>query len=192
MHNIHIFLFFFLTTGGRWLCLTEVQFTVTHSIDQSLHQFLTLLLIWTLLPNLTFCLIAKGFHKTFATGATCQQRTLTPPDTWSCPTLVLASVLMLKPISPELVLFPDFWVSNIPRYFCFCLFRNVILWQLSNRRPYLFILLYYYWINRILFKNPICDIKLHFESERDNSEMRERVKLLQWVESQMKISTSQT
>ena len=27
--------------------------------------------------------------------------------------------LMLNPISHELVLFPDFWVSNIPRYFCF-------------------------------------------------------------------------
>ena len=36
--------------------------------------------------------------------------------------LGLASVLMLRPISPELVLFLDFWVSNIPRYFCFCLF----------------------------------------------------------------------
>ena len=62
-----------------------------------------------------------GFHRTFSTGAACQQRTLTPPDTWSCPTLGLASVLMLRPISPELVLFLDFWVSNIPRYFCFCL-----------------------------------------------------------------------
>ena len=40
------------------------------------------------------------------------------PDSWSCPTLGLASVLMLRPISPELVMFPDFWVSNIPRYFC--------------------------------------------------------------------------
>ena len=28
---------------------------------------------------------------------------------------------MLRPISPELVLFLDFWVSNIPRYFCFAL-----------------------------------------------------------------------
>ena len=81
---------------------------------------LTLLLILTLLPNLTFYLIARGFHRTFATGAACQQRTLTPPDTWSCPTLGLASVLMLRPISPELVLFLDFWVSNIPRYLCFC------------------------------------------------------------------------
>ena len=40
--------------------------------------------------------------------------------TTSSPTLGLASVLMLRPISPELVLYPDFWVSNIPRYFCFC------------------------------------------------------------------------
>ena len=94
--------------------------TVTPSIDQALHQFLTLLLIWTLLSNLTFYLIARGFHRTFATGAACQQRTLTPPDTWSCPTLGLASVLMLRPISPELVLSPHFWVSNIPRYFRFC------------------------------------------------------------------------
>ena len=94
--------------------------TVTSSIDQTLHQFLTLLLIWTLLPNLTFYLTARVFHRTFAMGASCQQRTLTPPDTWSCPTLGLASVLMLRPISPELVMFPDFWISNIPRYFCFC------------------------------------------------------------------------
>ena len=48
------------------------------SIDQALHQFLTLLLILTLLPNLTFYLIARGFHRKFATGAACQQRTLTP------------------------------------------------------------------------------------------------------------------
>ena len=70
-----------------------------------------------------FYLIARGFHRTFATGAACQQRTLTPPDTWSCPTLGLASVLMFRPTSPELVLFLDFWVSNIPRYFCFCVLK---------------------------------------------------------------------
>ena len=55
----------------------------------------------------------------YATGAACQQRTLTPPDTWSCPTLGLACVLMSRPISPELVLSPDLWISNIPRYFSF-------------------------------------------------------------------------
>ena len=56
-----------------------------------------------LLPNLTFYLIVWGFHRTFATGAACQQRTLTPPDTWSCPTFGLAYVLMSRPISPELI-----------------------------------------------------------------------------------------
>ena len=52
-----------------------------------------------------FCWIPG--HRTYATGAACQQRTLTPPDTWSCPTLGLACVLMSRPIFPELVLSPD-------------------------------------------------------------------------------------
>ena len=60
------------------------------------------------LPNLTFYPIARGFHRIFATGVACQQRTLTPPDTWSCLTFGPESVLMLRPISPELVFFPDF------------------------------------------------------------------------------------
>ena len=68
-----------------------------------------------------------GFHRAYVTGVACRQGTLTPPDTWSCPTFGLASVLMLRPISPELVLFLDFWVSNIPRYFCFC-FGAMDLW----------------------------------------------------------------
>ena len=59
------------------------------------------------------------FHRAYATGAACQQRTLTPPDTWSCPTLGLACVLMSRPIFPELVLSPDLWISNTPRYFSF-------------------------------------------------------------------------
>ena len=71
------------------------------------------LLIWTLLPNFTFYLIMRGFHRTYATGATCQQSTLTHPDTQSYPTLGLAYyVLMSRPMSPELVLSPDFWISN--------------------------------------------------------------------------------
>ena len=98
---------------------------MTPSIDRTLHQFWPLL-IWTLLPNLTFYLIVQGFHRTYATGAACQQRTLTPPDTWSCPTLGLACVLMSRPISPELVLSPDFWISNIPRYFSFVFFGSNI------------------------------------------------------------------
>ena len=85
------------------------------------------LLIWTLLPNLTFYLIVQGFHRTYATGAACQQRTLTPPDTWSCPTLGLACVLMSRPISPELVLSPDLWISNTPRYFYFAFSELVVI-----------------------------------------------------------------
>ena len=68
---------------------------------------------------LNFTLLNIGFHGASAKGVACRQGTLTPPDTWSCLTLGLASVLMLRPISSELVLFPDFWVSNILRYFCF-------------------------------------------------------------------------
>ena len=82
------------------------------------------LLIETLLPNLTFYLIVQGFHKAYAMGAACQQRTLTPPDTWSCPTSGLACVLMSRPNSHELVLSPDFWISNIPRYFSFASIRK--------------------------------------------------------------------
>ena len=90
------------------------------------------LLIWTLLPNLTFYLIVQGFHRTYATGAACQQRTLTPPDTWSCPTLGLACVLMSRPISPELVLSPDFWISNTPRYFSFALDYKCSTWYIIS------------------------------------------------------------
>ena len=60
-----------------------------------------------------------GFHGAYATGVACWQGTLTPPETWSCPTLGLACVLMSRPISPELVLSPDLWISNTPRYFSF-------------------------------------------------------------------------
>ena len=77
------------------------------------------LMIWTLWPNFTYYLIVQGFHRTYATGAACQQRMLAPPDTWSCPTLGLAYILISRPIYSELVLFPDFWVLNIPRYFSF-------------------------------------------------------------------------
>ena len=72
------------------------------------------------LPTLTL-LLNIGFHRASATSVACRQGTLTPPDTWSCSTLGLACVLMSRPISPELVLSPDFWISNIPRYFSFAL-----------------------------------------------------------------------
>ena len=41
---------------------------------------------------------------------------LTPPDTRSYRSLRLACVVMSGQVSSKLVLFPDVWVSNIPRY----------------------------------------------------------------------------
>ena len=96
------------------------QYTVTPSINRTLHQFWPLL-VWTVLPNLTFYLIVRGLHRTFETGAACQQRTLTPPKTWSCPTLGFACVPMSRPISPELVLFPDFLSFEHPLVLLLCL-----------------------------------------------------------------------
>ena len=68
-------------------------------------------------------LLNIGFHRASVTRVACPQGTLTPPYTWSCPTFGLANVLIMRPIYPELVLFPGFffWVSNIPRYFWFAL-----------------------------------------------------------------------
>ena len=48
-----------------------------------------------------------------------QTRTLTTPDTWLCPNLGFVSVIILRSISPQLVLSPYFWVSNTPRYVWF-------------------------------------------------------------------------
>ena len=95
----------------------------------------------------------QGFHRTYATGAACQQRTLIPPDTWSCPTLGLACVLMSRPISPELVLSPDLWILNTPRYFSFPLIFGIL--SLFN---------FTYKMNNVLsinnpgFDNNLCQI----------------------------------
>ena len=62
-------------------------------------------LIWTLYTNLTFYHIVQGFHRTYATDAACQQRTLTPPDTWSCPTLGLLVSGLLNFEHPSVLLF---------------------------------------------------------------------------------------
>ena len=60
------------------------------------------LLIWTLLPNLTFYLIVQGFHRTYATGAAYQQRTLTPPGHLVLSHLGFANVLLLRPLTLNL------------------------------------------------------------------------------------------
>ena len=97
-----------------------------------------LLLGWLARPLYLFCTyyrgwtyyqILGGFHRTIATGAASQQRTLTPPGTWSCPNLAVCS-------NVETILFwtcatvtvhqffcilhchsSGLWISNIPLYF---------------------------------------------------------------------------
>ena len=85
----------------------------------------------TLLPDLTFYLIVWGFHRTFATGAACQQRTLTPPDTWSRPTLGLACVLMSRPISPEFVLFSFEYPSVLLFWLRQTYWKKLARWAIS-------------------------------------------------------------
>ena len=68
-----------------------------------------------------YYLIPKGFHRTFATGAVCQHRTLTAPDTWSCPIWDLHLFLCWDHSFLNLSCLRTFWVSNIPRYFYFAL-----------------------------------------------------------------------
>ena len=90
----------------------------TPSIDQIFHQFwscseLDLITKFDLYPT---CSYASFPQKTIATGIACQHRTLTPPEISSCPAFGLACVLMLRPISPKIVIFLDFWGWNIPRF----------------------------------------------------------------------------
>ena len=66
-----------------------------------------------LITEFDFLLNCVRFPQNISKGAACQQMTFSPSDTWSCPTLGLACVLMSRPISPKLVLFPDFWVRLI-------------------------------------------------------------------------------
>ena len=52
-----------------------------------------------------------------ATGAASQQRTLTPPETWSCPIRDLHLFYWWDYSFLNLSCLQTFWVSNIPRYF---------------------------------------------------------------------------
>ena len=59
------------------------------------------------------------FPYNIATGAASQQRTLTPPDTWSCPIWDLHLFLCWDHSFLNLSCLRTFWDSNIPRYFYF-------------------------------------------------------------------------
>ena len=74
---------------------------------------------------MTFYLSVQGFHRTYATGAACHQRTLTPPDTWSCPTLGLACVSNVETNLSWTCLFSGILNFEHPSVLLFCLaFRD--------------------------------------------------------------------
>ena len=91
--------------------MTKHSDTLQRSDIKAAYDLITELDLFTECAPTTFYWIAGGFHGTFATGVACRQRTLTPPDTWSCPIFGLAYVLMLKPVFSMLSCFPDydFW-----------------------------------------------------------------------------------
>ena len=127
------------------------------------------------------CFAGGAFLRTYATGAACQQRTLTPPDTWSCPTLGLAYVLMSRPIFPELVLSPDFWISNTPRYFSFASCHLPWLQSYESRHRVAFIIWLNYWncflIFRSLFRWWCLSCHLPW---LQSYESRQRVDFMEW------------
>ena len=71
--------------------------------------------------NTDFDLITEvwRFPKNIATGAASQRRTLTPPDTWSCPIWDLHLFSCWDHSFLNLSYLRTFWVSNIPLYFYF-------------------------------------------------------------------------
>ena len=105
-----------VTHSGWW------PYTVTSSIDRILHQFLTVTDLY-LITDFDFLPNYARYPYNICTGCGTPTEDATPPNTWSCPTLGLACVLISRPIPLERVWFQDFWVSNIPRYFSFALLR---------------------------------------------------------------------
>ena len=152
--------------------------------DLTFYRIRLLSLIWTPFLDLTspihdpfpswplteFDITNEGLHGACATGVACRQGTLTPPDTWSCPTSGLACVLMSRPISPELVLSPDFWISNTPRYFSFayCCFVEYLLGLVLHMHEYGKQI----WTNICFFltlENHFLIFETHFQILKNNS-----------------------
>ena len=69
-----------------------------------------------LITELDLFPIMRGFHRTFTTGVTHWQQTLTPADTWFRPMWYMSAV-WYKTFSPSLSLFSGLFIANIPRYF---------------------------------------------------------------------------
>ena len=86
--------------SGTW------PYTMTPSIDQTLHQFANLLPNWTLVPILTSLLNFGGFHRTLQRVRLANRGRLLHRTPGPVP-LGLAFILMLRPFFPELVMSTD-------------------------------------------------------------------------------------
>ena len=84
---------------------------VTSSINQDFHWIVILWRYYWLWP---YYQIQVWFRRTFATGAASQQRTPTPPDTWSFPICSIVETILSCACHVS-----GLWISNISRYFFF-------------------------------------------------------------------------
>ena len=100
---------------------------MTHSIDQTLHQFANLLPNWTLLPILTLLPNFGGFHRTLQRVRLANRGRLLLRTTGPVPLILgLAFVLMLRPFFPELVMSTDLLSLEHPSVLLFCLSLNTL------------------------------------------------------------------
>ena len=99
-----------------------LSYTVTPLIDQTFHYIVTFKTNWTLLPFWRFYRIFRGFHRIFTMGAARQQRTVTPPDTWSCPIWNLHFFWCWSHSFVKLQCLRTMWVSKVPRFFYFTMY----------------------------------------------------------------------
>ena len=113
---------------------------------QSLLIFFRTFEFWTSLriddfTDLDLLLNYERFHRTFATGLACRQRTPTPPGTWSRPILDLHVFYLFGPVLFQNRYFSGLCYSNINRYvldFALCCYFD-----------------FFYWVKGLLLKNCI-------------------------------------
>ena len=96
------------------------RFTMTPSIDQTLHQFANLLPNWTLIPILTLLPNFGGFHRTLQRVrlANRGRLLLRTPDPVPFGTCICSNV---RPFFPELVMSTDLLSFEHPSVLLFCI-----------------------------------------------------------------------
>ena len=100
-------------------------YTMTPSIDQTLHQFANLLPNWTLLPNFTLLPNCGGFHRILQRVRLTNRGRLLLRTPGPVPfrTCICSNVETI--LSWTCHVYGPFWISNIPRYFYFAFVYEV-------------------------------------------------------------------